>query len=253
MEELKVSQSVGKISCNFEELKEALELQMTAYTSLEVTEDRLKEAKDDLATLRKMRKAAEDKRKAIKTEFMQPYTEFEEKYKDFISVIDKPITMIDGKLKEFEAKRIEERNQHIKELYAEKIGDYAEFLPLNTIQKPQWSNKTYSDKDIIYEISEAITKVRSDIDVIKALHSEIEDKCITEYRLAGNNLAAAIKANNDFMEAKAVLLKPEVKPEAVIDDLPFDVETFTFMITGTENIKRVKEYLSFNDISYQEV
>lgn len=267
--ELKVSQSIGKIECNFDELKAALEVQMSAYTSLEVTEDRLKEAKDDLATLRKIRKAAEDKRKAIKNEFMQPYNDFEVKYKDFISVIDKPITEIDFKVKEFEIKRIEERQEHIKELYTEKIGEYAEFLPLENIRKDNWNNKTCSDKDIIYDISEAITKVRGDLEAIKALNSEIEDKCILEYKNSGNNLAAAIKANSDFEQAKAFIEKKqadetpvemtptEVTPAEVtpeINEEPFDTSpTITFRITGEENIKRIKEYLLFNEIPYQEV
>ena len=111
--EVKVQQQPGKIICNFKEIKEALEIQMTAYTSLEITEEGQKEAKADLATLRKIRKAVDDQRKAVKNEFMTPYNEFEKEVKDILAVIDTPITMIDTKLKEFDERRIEEKQQHL--------------------------------------------------------------------------------------------------------------------------------------------
>ena len=43
--EVKVSQTAGVIESNFEEIKEALGLQMTAYLELEVTENNIKERK----------------------------------------------------------------------------------------------------------------------------------------------------------------------------------------------------------------
>ena len=64
--EVKVSQQPGIINCNLEEIKEALKVQMTAYMDLEVTEGNIKESKSDLATLRKIKKAVDDRRKEVK-------------------------------------------------------------------------------------------------------------------------------------------------------------------------------------------
>lgn len=210
--EVKVTQLPGQIDFNFEELKEALELQMTAYTGLEITEDGQKEAKADLATLRKIRKAVDDKRKSIKNEFMQPYTEFEGKAKELLNIIDEPIVMIDTKLKEFEAKRKAEKEVHLLELYSNNIGEYSKYLPYDAVAKPQWLNSTYTDKDVLYDISEKVTKVKSDLDVIKALNSEIEEECLSAYYTSGNNLAAAITKNNDYVTAKK-LAEQKLKEE----------------------------------------
>ena len=72
--EVKVTQTAGVIESNFEEIKEALGLQMTAYLELELNEENIKERKADLATLRKIRKAVDDRRKDVKKTFNKPYT-----------------------------------------------------------------------------------------------------------------------------------------------------------------------------------
>ena len=266
--EVKVKQNPGSIECNFQELKEALAVQMTAYTSLEITEDGQKEAKSDLATLRKIRKAVDDKRKDVKKGFMQPYTDFENEVKDLLSVIDEPINMIDGKLKEFEVKRVAEKKKHLMELYEANIGEYSEFLPYSAIENPKWTNATCSDKDVLFDISEKVTKIKSDLEAIKALHSEIEDECIRIYKASGNMLSAAIVKNSDYLAAKAAAekkIREEVKEE-VREELKeepkqilVDTETgeiipdFTFRVTGNENIEKVKGFLEFAEIPFIEV
>ena len=220
MDELQVSviQTPGEIKCNFDELKENLALQMTAYKDLEITEDNIPESKKDLATLRKIKKAVDDERKKVKAEFNKPYAEFEGKVKELLAIIDEPISMIDGKIKEFDEKAKEEKRAHIEELYKEHIREFEDFLSLDDIKKPEWENKTYSDKDIIYDISEAVTKVRSELDAIKALNSEIEEECIKAYKKSGRSLAAAITKNSDYMAAKqmaqAKLAEEKIQEEA---------------------------------------
>lgn len=239
-----VNSHIGSIDCNFQELKEALAVQMTAYTSLEITEDSQKEAKKDLATLRKIRKAVEDKRIAVKKEYMKPYTEFEAQEKDLLSVIDEPINMIDNKLKQFESARIAEKEKHLHELYEQNIGEYGDYLPYMAVAREKWINTTYADKDVLYDISESITRVRSDINVIKALNSEIEEECLKAYKESGNDLAAAITKNSDFIKAKQLV---ENKKPVPMDDV------LTIRIEGKDNIDKVKDFLSFAEIEYKEV
>ena len=275
MEEVEVREKVniGSIEFNFDEIKTAIEEQMSAYTSLEVTEDGIKDAKAYLAALRKMKKSADAKRIAIKNAFMQPYVDFEDKYKDVVIVIDDAIKHIDDQLKDFEDKRIQDHEKHIADLYDEMIGEYRSYLPLERIKKNSWNNKSTTDKTIVFDISEEIARVRSHIDAIKALHSEIEEECLEAYRAAGNDLTAAITKNSDYLFAKSLAeQKLNEKHEdvgAVVDEEPANPEpaelhpygekklifeeVFTFRITGTDMIQRVKEYLSFNDIPYQEV
>ena len=269
MEELqvKVEQQPGLIKCNFEEIKEALKLQMTAYTSLTITEDDIKERKADLATLRKIRTAVDDERKRVKKEFNKPYDVFEAEVKEVLAVIDEPIDMINGKLKEFEAKRVEEKQAHLKELYEANIGEYAEYLPYESVATPKWNNATYADKDVVYDISEAVIKVRSDIDIIKALGSEIEEDLLALYKSSGNDIKAAIQKNNDYNSAKK-LAEEKVREEAkMVEPAPAEEkkevklpnteskeeEVVYFKIVGAENIKFIRDFCALNGIATEEI
>lgn len=255
--EVVVQQTAGKIDCNLDEIKEAVAIQMSAYTSLEVSEDNIAERKKDLATLRKIYKAVDDKKKSIKKEFLAPYEQFESQVKDVLAVINEPITLIDGKLKEFDAIRAKEKKQHVQELYNESIGEFAEYLPLEKIFNEKWLNKSTTDKDILFDLSEQKTKVKSAIDVIKSLNSEIEDELLTVYRNNDNDLATAIKRNTDYLADKARIeaaSKEEKKPSAeamgTLNDVAKAFNTVKFVISASDR-EEVETILGFNGIKYQ--
>lgn len=270
--EVKVSQQLGVIDCNLEEIKEALRLQMTAYTELEVTEDNIGESKNDLATLRKIKKAVDDRRKEVKKSFMKPYEDFEADVKSVLSIIDEPINMIDGKLKGFEEKRVAEKVEHAKEIYAQNIGEYADFLPFSAVFRKTWGNKTCTDNEIISDIQSAVLKVSNDIAVIKGLRSEIEEQVIDVYKKTCNNLSAAVQKNTDYIEAKEAAKKAleaekkeaekkievEEKKETKVEvqDDPVETKTsqeseVTFTVSAADADK-VEFFLEFNEIFFKE-
>jgi len=253
---LLVEYTRGTITCDFSEIEEELRLQMTAYADLEVTEDNIPERKKDVATLRKIKTAVEDKRKEIKKEYSKPLAEFEAKVKQVTGIIDEQIVRINSGLDEFDKKRIQEKREHIKELYEKEAGEYAEFLPLEIIRSSRWDNKTCTDNEIISEIQTAKLKVRADIEAIKALGSDIEEKLIITYKENGNSLAA-IQQNNAYLEGKKAGEK--VAPTACQPAEPVKVwdamnePVWTIRITGLDAIDKAKGLLAFNGIEYQEV
>lgn len=278
MEELQIqiSNTLGEITTNFEEIETNLKAIAADYKGIIVTEDTLKQCKKDVSELRKIIKDIEDSRKAIKKQWNVPYIQFEEKCKQLESVIEEPIEEINNQVAVFEQKRIEEKQSHLHDLYNECIGEYSDYLTFEAVKKPQWDNATYSDKDVKFDVSEAVTKVRSEIDAIKALHSEIEDECLRVYKNSSNSLTAAIQKNSDYISAKEMarkkfeeekLLEAEKKAEEEFMNPPIaptacqpaesvDVwkePTFTFRVTGEDHIKRIKEMLEFSEIPYIEV
>lgn len=255
MEELKVTvtQTPGKIKCNLDEIKEALAVQMTAYSGLEITEDNVKTAKKDLAVLRKIRTAVDTRRKEIKNEFMAPYEQFEAQVKEVLAVIDKPIGEIDKEVKSLDAKRAALKMEHIKDLYLECLKDYIPYLPLEKVFKESWLNATVKDKDIKYDMSEAKVKVQSDLDVIHGLNSEIEDEILEIYRNNDNNLAMAIKRNSDYVSDK-IKIQKDVKPKAeamgALNDMVEMTKT-AHIIVSKEDLQQAINCLDFADIKYQ--
>ena len=273
--QVQVNQTPGKIECNFDEIEDALRVQMQAYESLEITEEVIPERKADVATLRKIRTAIDDKRKEIKKEWNVPYNAFEAKVKGVEEIIDTQINRINAGLNEFEQKRIAEKRKEIEEIYTAEIGDLAEFLPLNIIRSSKWENKTFGKNEIISEIQEMKMRVERDLEAIKALGSDIEEKLIQTYKGNGNNLAAALQKHTDYMNAKRdaeervrkeaeekarreaeAVPVPEVAPTICQPAEPvpvWDEPTLTVRVKGAENIDALKTFLDMSEIEYQEV
>lgn len=251
METLIVKQQAGEIEFDFAEIKSEVARIAGNYEGLVVTEGEIKGAKADLATLRKMKKEIDERRKEVKAVFMKPYEDFESKVKELQAIIDKPISEIDEQLKNFENKRIEEKQSHIQELYEQHIGEYAEILPLSVVRKPQWDNATYKDADIIYDISERVQQVKSDFAVIDSLKSEIPEELKALYVSSGYQLATVVKRNSDYTEVKK-LAEQNVAKEPKAEEIPFATpDTFNFTVFSAEDAGKVIEYMEFCEIRYE--
>ena len=272
MKDLQISvlQTPGKIETNFAELEAQLRLQMQAYEELEVTEENIPERKSDVATLRKIRKAIDDRRKDVKKLYSQPLADFEGKVKNLTGIIDEQISRINEGLSAFETKRKQEKQAHVVELYKANIGDFEEFLPLQKIQSPQWLNKTCSDNEIIGDIQTMTLQVQNDLNVIHSLGSEIEEELIRAYRLAGNSLGAAVKRNADYQQAAlfAVQKAQEAASKAKVAEAPkeqaekptepknepfMNEPVMTIRVRGQEDITALQTFLDLSGIEYEEV
>ena len=201
--EVKIAAAGGEpITGNFKEMQAELATMMQAYAGLEVTEENLPERKKDVATLRKIKTAIEDKRKAAKKEYEKPLKAFEAECKKLMALIDKEIDRINADMDVYEKKRIAEKRKVIDRLYAENIGDYADYLPLAIIFRPQWDNKTCTEKEVLANVQEEIIHVKSDIGVIESMCGEWREECLKAYKASGNNLTAALQRAKDLESAK---------------------------------------------------
>ena len=263
MDELKieVKPRAGEIACNFDDVKAALENQMQAYEELEVTEENTKERKADVATLRKIKKYVEERRKEVESEYDRPLVAFKARVKELTGVIDTQIDRINDGLNAFEEARKAEKREHIKALYEENIGEYAEYLPLDSIKSNRWENKMFSDNDIISEIQERKLRVQSDLVVIRGLNSPIQDELIRVYKARGNDLTSAVEKHTVFTEAKAMAeaqVRKEqatetAKPEPAVEHKQLTEPVIMFRITGEIHISEVRDFLEFNEIPFEEV
>lgn len=211
--ELAVSQDLGKITANFDEIKTALAGQLKEYKDKEFSEDKKKDAKEDLASLRKLKKSVDDRRKEVKKVYMKPYDDFDAKVKELIGLIDEPIKLIDYQVKSFEANRVKARKEEIKKVYEELVPDeLQDYIPLERIYGPKWDNTTTTMKSIKTEISSKVSSTNSDIAAIKAMRSEKEETALNLY-MENNNLAIAIKYLSEYENEKAEILRKQEAKE----------------------------------------
>lgn len=159
---------------NFEEIKAALAEQMEVYNSLEITEDGKQTAKKDVATLRKIKKAIEDRRKEIKQTVMEPYNGLEKQVKELTALIDQPINMITSKLDEYEQRRIEEKKLHIVDLWNEIIK--VPGANMSVFYDQSWENATTTDASIKSDISALNVKYEAGLQVIRSFEDVGEDE-----------------------------------------------------------------------------
>ena len=203
-----VRQQAGTIEWNYEELKAALQERMDLYKDAVVTEEGKNLAKKEVAALRNMKKAIDEKRKDVKKQCLEPYDEFNAKVMALMTIIDEPINLIDSQVKAFDEKRREQRRAAIQEIYGEVIGDMTEYLPLERIYNSKWENVTTSVKSIREDIEKAVSGTKAAVLAISSMQSVAVPKALDMYR-HDLNMAAAVAYVNDYEKQKAEILRAE--------------------------------------------
>lgn len=209
MAELKfeVKQTAGVISADFAMLKSKLSEKMEEYKTKEFTEECKKEAKDDVAYLRKFKKSVSERNSEVRKAYMQPYDQFNDGVKELIAIIDEPIGYIDGQVKAFEEKRVQEKQADIKAIYEEIVPEELEdYLPLDSIYGSKWNNAVTKMKSIRQEIVDLVQKTKIDIDSINSMNSEKSSEALNIY-MNNRDLACAMRYIADYESKKAEILK----------------------------------------------
>lgn len=206
--EILVNETPAMIDHNFTEVKASLSAMMKAYEGLTYTEDTVAEARNDVSTLRKIRKAIDDKRKEVKKAHMIPYEEFEAKAKELCEIIDNAINPINKQIDDYSELKKKEKKAKIVEYFNSQIGDM-DFITFEDVFNEKWiSNKSTAMKSIKAEIDEYISTVKQDVDTIKSFGSEVEEKALSAYK-GTKRLADSINIINDYEKQKAEILARE--------------------------------------------
>lgn len=150
-----------KISFNYEELKAELTEKVAFYETLVYTDDQVKDAKADRATLNKLKKTLNDERIRREKKYMQPFNEFKAQVNEIIEIIDKPIAVIDKQVKEFEDQKKAKKQKDIEELFAG-MG-FQSFVTLEKIWDPKWLNASTSMKSIEEQMRSRMYQIGDDV------------------------------------------------------------------------------------------
>lgn len=172
------------IETNFEAVDAYLTEAMEPYTQLVVTEDSIGDAKKTLAQLRKLRDGINSQKIAVKREWMKPYTEYEGKAKQLMSRVEAGISNIDGQVKDYDARRKEQKMADLKSTFEFEAARYRveEYLDWEQIKNPKWANASFSVEDAENEISGIITRTAGDVDYITGMESAFTAAMLEEYR-----------------------------------------------------------------------
>lgn len=196
------------IDFNHEQLKTELAEKLMYYKNLVVTEDSIKSAKADKATLNKLRTALDDKRKEVKKDCLTPYEEFERNVKELIGMIDEPISTIDNQIKVFDEQTKAAKKKQINDFYLANIGDLLPLLSIAKIWNDRWLNVSYKMTDIEKEITDTIFKVKNSINIIKAFGIDCEQQMLDTF-LRTLDMGAAMSEKTRWEEQQKHLKEYE--------------------------------------------
>lgn len=267
--ELRVTelQIPGKISFNYEELKQQLQTRVSDYESLVYTEDQIANAKKDRADLNRLKKALNDERIRQEKEFMKPFDEFKAQVKELCTIIDKASSAVDAQVKAFEDKQKADKLEAINALWRAK--EAPAWMEKNDAR---WLNASVSMKSIEAEIDKHLLQVQKDLDTLDSMSVGFE--AMQKYQ-ATLDLNAAIAENARIKaqaEAKAKweaehaqMQIQEDKPPVVTNlNDPEDIENAPQVepvrqwlgfqaLLSVEEAKALGAYLRSNNIKFKKI
>ena len=260
---------------NYEPLKAAAQDMATVYGSQLVSADAIKDAKADMAMLRKLAKSASDMRIKIEREHAAKIATVTKQLKEVAGIFTDAAAKIDSQVKAYDEQRKAARMEEIRQIYAEEIGDMADIIPFDKLYRAEWLNKTTTDKTVRGDIQTAVINAQTGIEQIKGLGSPHENAILSafldklsladalaakkrledmdaamERRRAEEAAKAAVKTVENVVEA----IKEAVTEPVYVKDEPLDEDgmDFTFTVKGaTEaHLEALTAFLEENGFNY---
>lgn len=255
------------ITFNYEELKSSLMEKCHTYETMVYTDDDIKAAKSDRASLNKLKQALNNERIRREREYMAPFNDFKDKINEIISIIDKPAALIDARVKEFEQKKKEEKREQIVALFAD--AGLPEYITLEKVWDESWLNSSVSLarikdclKDIAFRDEKAVAMIK-ELPEFSFEALEYYKKCLdvtqalekaTEYsRMEKAKKAAAEKAIEDAQVREEIPMS-DPEPEEVeetTEEEHFWV-SFKAYLTAKEATE-LRAFFNFNKIKFEAI
>lgn len=260
------------IEFNFTELKQEITEKAALYKNMVYTDETIKEAKADKATLNKFITALEDKRKEVKKQCLQPYEDFEKQIRELVAIVDEPVQLINEQVKAYEDKKKADKLEKIKEFW--ESTEHFDWLTCNKIFDQKWLNATTSMKKVQEAITERLKQICSDMDALNSL-PEFAFEAVEEYKQSldvnraiaeGQRLADIQKRKQEAEAAKVaekevqqaaqpdpVVAEEKVTPQSV-EELQTEAESswigFEALLTE-EQAKKLKKFFETEGIRFR--
>ena len=148
-----------RIATNFDDVQAEIAGALKQYDVL-ITPADVPQAKADRAKLNRLVKEIDDRRKAVKADYMQPYTDLEKQIKALNKMITDCSEKIDAQIKAIEGDEKEAKRKALEAFF----DDHNDTITLGfeDVFNPRWLNKTYKTEDAEAEIVAAIEKAHED-------------------------------------------------------------------------------------------
>lgn len=170
---------------NFDEIKSLLEDRLRIYQNIVYTGESLREAKFDKASLNKLKKSIDQKRKEIKKTCLLPYETLEPKFKELLAMVNEPLSLIDAFIGDMEDVRRDSKCAEIKmffDLHSAPLGKLADYVFASKgFYDSKWENATVKAKTWQAELIQKIKITVDNIELIKKMAPDNASALIAKY------------------------------------------------------------------------
>lgn len=263
--ELKVSEIQALtpiVITNYEELEKQLVEKVDTYKNLVYSEENIKQAKTDRASLNKLSKAIGDERKRIKNLLLDPFTDFETKCKKLESIIDEAVSNVDMQIKAFEEKEDNAKLQEIVAYFITVVGEYSELLDFDVIFNDRWLNKTYGMDKVKQDIDHVIAKTKTDIECIDGqiedteIRKQVKDfyfKNVANPSVLGLALQEGARIKETTQKITDLENKKNEEKNNSVEEKYLAVLNFKAYIKTKEQLEALKKCLVENNIKFERI
>ena len=233
-EELSVTYTPSVITANFDDLEARVRALVADFEGAEydlTDQSAIRDAKRHRTYLNGIAKQIEERRKAVKREYMRPYEDFDKRAREVAKIATDVADGIKAQLDEAEENRKAEKLAALKEHYEEFAGLLAPVVPYERFHDPKWLNKGCAANKAFGELDEKVEKLASDWESLKSAFGETEYYDVAERELfntmdLGLAIAAAqtAKSQAESIAALKEAMDRSVEPEPVPEPEPTPTE-----------------------------
>ena len=159
----------------------------------------IRQAKRDRAYLNGIAKEIDERRRAVKREYMRPYAEFEARANAIAQKVRDASGAIKAQLDEAEEERKGALYAELEEHYEAYAGLLAPVVPYERVHEDRWLNKTFGVQKAEQAIQDKVDRVAHDWDTLKAqqgmAHYDLAERTFFETLDLGEALTAAHEAD----------------------------------------------------------
>ena len=217
--ELVVTCTPAEIEANFDALEERVRRMVADYdgATYDMSEDEnVKAAKRDRTFLNGIVKQIDERRKAVKREYLRPLDAFEARCKEISGIAKGASDAIKVQLDEAERLRRERAYAALEAHYAEVADLLAPVVPYSRVHEDRWLNKTVGEVRAKQLLEEKVGLLAEDWDTLKGQRGSMGHYEVAERELFRTlDLGAALKAARqaDEEEARLAEMKAAMEPE----------------------------------------
>ena len=264
---------------NYDELMAFAKEQIAPYESMVVTEDQLSTAKDVVAKMRKVSKAASDLRIRTEREHAAKIALTVQQLKEISGTFTDAAARIDTQVKAIVNERKQAKRGELIEYFKANVGIAGSYITFEDVEDEKWLNASVTMETATAQMDEALVRFREDAEALQSLDVEPSIKAAVEkeyrrtksmstalkYMIELERMAAEEKARKEkeaalkaAQEAATVsapvnLTQTEtIKPEPKEEPKPeTETQRIVFWVEAPrEKFKLLREFLVSNGMKY---